>query len=182
MWPFRRAGHEIALQTATEDDEELSLPSMPSKSESPQQIPLRSILTERVKLSLIIFGFLAFMEISIMALLPIFLATTLNFSLAHTGIVLGGLGFISGVTQTLAFVPIRRAIGTRNILALGCCAVGTIYTLFPLISSHFKQHGELGVKGSLLLLFLISLPPFCGMAFSKSTLHLLTKKKSLTRM
>jgi hypothetical protein len=179
MWPFRGAGSEIALQASTETDEELSLPPTPSKSNSPRQIPLLSLLTERVKLSLLVYGLLAFMEISIMALLPIFLTATLKFSLSRTGIVLGALGFISGVTQTLAFVPIRRAIGTRNIVALGCCAVGTIYTLFPLISSHFNQHGELGVKGSFLLLFLISLPPFCAMAFSMSISHRLTNKNPL---
>jgi hypothetical protein len=125
------------------------------------------------------YGLFAFIEISLMALLPIFLATTLKFSLPHTGIVLGVLGFISGVTQTLVFVPIRRAIGTRNILALGCCALGIIYTLFPLISSHFKQHGELGVKGSLLLLFLISLPAFCAMSFSTFISQLLAKRMPL---
>jgi hypothetical protein len=137
-----------------------------------------SILTHRVLLAIVNFGFLAFLEIALSALLPIFLASSaavggLGLSLPSIGTVLGSLGILNGLLQILFFVPTHELLGTRNLYTLGVAVFAGIYGLMPLISRWVKEcSGSIGWQSWALLATIGLLCPIENMAFSTSLIPL----------
>lgn len=133
---------------------------------------ISSILTHRVLLAIVNFGFLAFLEIALCALLPIFLASSpavggLGLSPPSIGTVLGALGLVNGLIQILFFVPVHEFLGTRLLYTLGVAVFAAIYGLMPLISRSVKGcSGGIGWQSWALLAIIGLLCPIENMAFS----------------
>jgi hypothetical protein len=156
------------------DSERIRL--LPSEEDlsSPEDSSISSILTHRVLLAIVNFGFLAFLEIAFCALLPIFLASSsavggLGLSPPSIGSVLGGLGLINGCIQILLFVPAHELLGTRLLYTLGVAVFAGIYGLMPFISRWVKESsGSIGWQSWALLAVIGLLCPIENMAFSTS--------------
>ena len=133
-----------------------------------------SILTHRVLLAIINFGFIAFLEIAFSALLPVFLASSpvvggLGLSPPSIGSVLGTLGLANGLIQITFFVPVHKFFGTRPLFTLGVAAFAGIYGLMPLTSRWVDVYsGSIGWQSWALLGIIGLLCPLENMAFSSS--------------
>jgi len=133
-----------------------------------------SILTHRVLLAIVNYGFIAFLEIALSALLPIFLASSpvvggLGLSPPSIGSVLGALGLANGFIQIIFFVPTHKFLGTRLLFTLGITAFAGIYGLMPLISRWVDVYsGSIGWQSWALLSIIGLLCPLENMAFSTS--------------
>jgi hypothetical protein len=131
-----------------------------------------SILTHRVLLAILNFGFLAFLEISLCAVFPIFLASSsvvggLGLSPPSIGTVLGGLGLVNGLIQILFFAPAHKLLGTRLLYTFGVAIFAAIYGLMALISQWVKGcSGCIGWESWALLAIIGLLCPIENMAFS----------------
>lgn len=131
--------------------------------------PITSLLTGRVIISVINFGFLAFLEISFSALVPLFLSSTVQLSPASIGMVLGIMGLVNGLMQIAFFVPMHSMLGTRNLMTLGVCAFVVLFATFPMISrSVTRNDGRLGMDGWFWLALQVIMCPLENMAFSES--------------
>jgi hypothetical protein len=130
------------------------------------------ILTHRVLLAIVNFGFIAFLEIALCAMLPIFLASSsvvggLGLSPPSIGTVLGGLGLVNGFIQILFFVPTHEFLGTRLLYTFGVAVFAAIYALMALISQLVKEcSGCIGWQSWALLAIIGLLCPLENMAFS----------------
>jgi len=133
---------------------------------------ISSILTHRVLLAIMNFGFLAFLEISLCAVLPLFLASSsvaggLGLSPPSIGTVLGGLGFINGSIQILFFAPAHEFLGTRLLYIFGVAIFAAIYGLMALITRWVREcSGCIGWQSWALLAMIGLLCPIENMAFS----------------
>jgi len=166
------------------DSERIRL--LPSEEDlsSPEDSSISSILTHRVLLAIVNFGFLAFLEIAFCALLPIFLASSsavggLGLSPPSIGSVLGGLGLINGCIQILLFVPAHELLGTRLLYTLGVAVFAGIYGLMPFISRWVKESsGSIGWQSWALLAVIGLLCPIENMAFNCIFLYVNASAKS----
>ena len=133
---------------------------------------ISGILTHRVLLAIVNFGFLAFLEISLCAVLPLFLASSsivggLGLSPPSIGTVLGGLGLVNGLIQILLFAPAHKFLGTRLLYTLGVAVFAVIYGLMALITQWVKECGGcIGWQSWALLSIIGLLCPIENMAFS----------------
>lgn len=163
------ANSELTLYSLEEQTSALLSPSpyeKPPETKVPD-FPLRSLLTKQVKLAILNYGLLAFLEISFFALLPIFLSTALHFPPSTIGVVLGTMGLVNGLVQIALFVPLHRRVGTGNLYTIGLCALGIIFATFPFIKREWNRNGgSLGWKGMFLLAIQIALCPIENMSFS----------------
>ena len=133
---------------------------------------ISGILTHRVLLAIVNFGFLAFLEISLCAVLPLFLASSsivggLGLSPPSIGTVLGGLGLVNGLIQILLFAPAHNFLGTRLLYTFGVAVFAVIYGLMALITQWVKEcDGCIGWQSWALLSIIGLLCPIENMAFS----------------
>ncbi|TFK27818.1 MFS general substrate transporter [Coprinopsis marcescibilis] len=109
-------------------------------------LPLRKLLVYPVVISVANYVSLAFLNICVNALLPLFL---------HMPIEIGGLGMgppiigatmamyglICGVLQALFFAPAVRYFGTRTIVIIGMFCYIPLFALFPIISFVARTQG-----------------------------------------
>ena len=170
-----RSDSNATLYDLYEPERTRLLPGSEEDLSSPDNSPDTStILTHRVLLAIVNFGFLAFLEIALCALLPIFLASSpivggLGLSPPSIGTVLGGLGLLNGFIQILFFVPAHEFLGTRLLYTVGVAVFAAIYGLMPLISRWVKEcSGSIGWGSWALLAVIGLLCPIENMAFSAS--------------
>lgn len=134
------------------------------------------ILTHRVLLAIVNFGFLAFLEIALCALIPLFLASSsvvggLGLSPPSIGTVLGGLGLVNGFIQILFFAPAHELLGTRLLYTFGVAVFAAIFGLMALISRWVKEcSGYIGWQSWALIAIIGLLCPIENMAFSMTGL------------
>jgi len=130
------------------------------------------ILTHRVLLAILNFGFLAFLEVSLSAVLPIFLASSsgvggLGLSPPSIGTILGSLGLVNGFILILFFAPAHKFLGTRFLYTFGVAIFAAIYGLMALMSQWVKGcSGCIGWQSWALLAIIGLLCPIDSMAFS----------------
>jgi hypothetical protein len=159
----------LTLYSLEEQTSALLSPSPYEKSPEAEipDLPLRSLLTKQVKLTVLNYALLAFLEISFLSLLPIFLSTALHFPPSTIGLILGTMGLVNGLVQIRLFVPLHRRVGTGNLFTIALCAFGIIFAAFPFIKREWDRNGgSLGWKGMTLLAIQISLCPIENMSFS----------------
>ena len=139
-------------------------------------LPLRKVLTYPVILTIVNYVFAAFLEISVMALLPLFLAMPLdigglNFSPSIIGYIMGSLGLADAVFQAFLFPYIVRRWGERNTFITAISTFIPIFLIFPLINFVARGWGpqSLGVWSLISLLF--ALLVVMGLAFGMGHVH-----------
>ncbi|KAH6909202.1 major facilitator superfamily domain-containing protein [Coprinopsis sp. MPI-PUGE-AT-0042] len=133
-----RLSSEASEQTLNED-------AVVSQSESPS-IPIRSLFVRRVLLSVFNYAAIAFLNICMYALFPLFLAMPVNIggmgiNPPTIGLALAIYGGVSGLTQTLVFAKVVRYFGPRKTFVYGMFCFIPAFALFPCISLVAKNHG-----------------------------------------
>ncbi|EAU85271.2 hypothetical protein CC1G_10057 [Coprinopsis cinerea okayama7 len=109
-------------------------------------LPLRDLLVYPVVLSVSNYVSLAFLNICVNALLPLFFAMPIDIGglglLPPTiGVTMGIYGAGCGIFQGLFFAQIVRHFGARNVFIFGMSSFIPVFLLFPIISTVAKQNG-----------------------------------------
>ena len=108
--------------------------------------PLRAILTEPVVLSITNYIWIAFIDVSLRALQPLFFATPihlggLGMSPAAIGSCLGIFGLLNGTTQGLLFPKVIRRVGLKRLFLISLFCFISVFGMFPVISHFARKWG-----------------------------------------
>ena len=133
-------------------------------------LPLRKVLTYPVILTIFNYVVVAFLEISVLALLPLFLAMPLdigglNFSPSIIGYIMGLLGLADAIFQAFWFSYIVRRWGERKTLIAAISTFIPIFLIFPLINFIARGWGPLSLGVLLLIGLLLALIILMDLAF-----------------
>lgn len=109
-------------------------------------VPIRDLLVFPILISVTNYVALAFLNISLNALQPLFFAMPvdiggLGLSPPTIGYILGACGAASGVFQVFFFARIVRRFGVKNIFFAGMSAFLPIFALFPIMSILTQRVG-----------------------------------------
>ncbi|PFH46778.1 hypothetical protein AMATHDRAFT_153861 [Amanita thiersii Skay4041] len=126
-----------------------------SKSSDP--VPIRELLVYPVLISVSNYAAIAFLEINLVALIPLFMAIPqsiggMGASPAVIGIVLGSYGAFLGISQILFFAKIVRRFGERSMFITAMSMYPIIFVLFPTLSMISKNHGPTWLVWTLLII------------------------------
>lgn len=107
----------------------------------------RDILIPRVLIPCINFCFLAFLDQSLLVLLPLMYSTPLalgglDLPPSAIGNILGVWGVINGIIQVTCFAWVRRCLGHRNCYMLGIICLGLCFALFPVLAKLTVWDGD----------------------------------------
>ncbi|KAJ6534935.1 MFS general substrate transporter [Mycena capillaripes] len=133
----------------------------PAPSLSPSgPLPLRQLLTVPVITSVSNYIALAFLDISIRALVPLFFATPiaiggLGLPPAKIGLLLATHGLTTCVFQVLFFAKCIRRFGERGVFIGGMSSYLAIFALLPVISTVAQASGRTGIVWALLACLLL---------------------------
>ncbi|GLB44900.1 putative major facilitator superfamily protein [Lyophyllum shimeji] len=128
-----------------------------------------SLLTYPVIISVSNYVSLAFLNISLNALLPLFMAMPLEigglaFKPATIGYIMGSYGALCGLFQASSFARIIRWLGERRVFILGISTGLPIFALFPIMSISAKSYGVNAFTWTCIAVLLI-LMVFMDMSF-----------------
>ncbi|KAJ3723993.1 major facilitator transporter [Lentinula raphanica] len=112
----------------------------------PLQLPLSQVLTPQVRMTIITYTLLAFLDIALRAVQPLFLTASpsfggIGFSVPLVGTCLAAFFFASGVYQALAFAPLYAWMGPKSIYLLSVIMFVPIWALFPIMSASLDDGG-----------------------------------------
>ncbi|EAU85270.2 major facilitator superfamily transporter [Coprinopsis cinerea okayama7 len=115
-------------------------------SQEGEVLPLRKLLTFPVVISILNYVVLAFLNISVSALLPLFFHMPiemggLDLDPAYIGYVIGIYGAGTGLFQVLFFAPIVRRLGVRRAFVWSVSTFAPVFMTFPVTSLAAKQYG-----------------------------------------
>ena len=118
----------------------LSDHQQPSRSPSsrPEAVapPLKAVLTAPVIKAVLNYSLLCLCEISLLALLPIYLASTpLSLTPRVIGIFMGGMGIFNGTSQVLCMSALVKRWGAKRMYQVSICAYFPLWALFPIAVS-----------------------------------------------
>jgi hypothetical protein len=133
-------------------------------------LPLRKLLTYPVVLSVSNYTVLAFLSISINALLPLFLAMPLdigglNLSPSVIGYIMGSYGLVDAIFQIFYLGAIVRRWGERVVIIVAMSTFIPMFLTFPVINFLARGWGQSSFGVWLLLGFLVVLLTLMDMAF-----------------
>jgi MFS family permease len=142
----RRNPNANTLYIALPSDSSLELQNFTSDQESSIETPVHALLTFPVVISIANYMTLAFLDISVSALLPLFF---------HMPIAMGGLGLNpvsigyimafygagTGTFQVLFFSRLVKRFGTRRVFIMTMATFVPAFLIFPLISLAAKKWG-----------------------------------------
>ena len=142
------------------------------------------MLTKPVVLSIANYLWLAFIDIALRALHPLFFATPirlggLGMSPATIGLCLGIFGLLDGTVQGLFFPKVLRWVGLRRLFLTSMFSFIPLFALFPVIN-HFAR--EWGLSPAVWALVVLQLMINCitEMSFGRCSLTLLNVSTSFT--
>ena len=144
-----------------------------SRSLSPPAVvapPLRELFTAPVIIAVLNYSLLALTEISFIAILPVYLASTpLSLTPRAIGIFIGGMGIFNGTFQTLCTAALVDQFGAKRVYQVSICAFFPLWTLFPIAVGMATAGGIDSRPRSLWLLACIGvvLATIMDMSFSK---------------
>jgi Na+/melibiose symporter-like transporter len=170
MYQRVETGSRASLDSVEKEQEQSLLPTEPSEktAQKDSSIPLRTLLTRKIILTVINYHILAILEISMLSVMPVFFASCLHMEPSSIGLIMGIMGLVNGVVQITCFVPLHRRLGTRNIFTLGIASFLLIWLCFPLINKIYVQDGGvMGFKVSALITLLILFSTIEQMSFSE---------------
>ncbi|KAF5383858.1 hypothetical protein D9615_003796 [Tricholomella constricta] len=125
------------------------VPSTPIKKTFPDTTPpplLRILLIPRVLISITNFAFLAFLDQSLLVLLPLIYSTPMHLGglglpPSTIGNILGVWGVINGSVQIFCFAWVRMRLGHRACYMLGIGGLGACFALFPVLATLAQWDG-----------------------------------------
>lgn len=134
-------------------------------SNADEPVPLRELLVYPVVISVSNYVSLAFLNISLNALLPLFLAMPLeigglNLSPPIIGYMIGSYGAASAIFYVIYFASIVRRWGERRVFIMAMSTFIPVFSLLPLINFVARGWGQLSFGVCILvgiLLILIAL-------------------------
>jgi len=140
----------------------------PRDNEGP--LPLRKLFVYPVVLSVSNYVVLAFLNIAISALLPLFLAMPLeigglNFDPPRIGYIIGSCGAASAIFQAFYFSRIVRYLGARKVFMMSMSTLIPISLSFPLINKAALTFGIQSPVVWTLILILLSCLAFLDLAY-----------------
>jgi hypothetical protein len=123
---------------------EATLDNAPVDEEAP--LPMRQILIYPVIISIANYASVAFLEIMLSALLPLFFAMPveiggLGFDPPTIGFILGAYGIAAGLFNVLCFVKIVRLFGVKWSFVGGVSLFLPMFTLMPIINLCARTWG-----------------------------------------
>ncbi|KAF9652374.1 MFS general substrate transporter [Thelephora ganbajun] len=138
--------------------------------------PLRAVLTEPVVLSIASYLWLAFVDISLRALQPLFFATPihlggLSMSPATIGLCLGIFGLLDGTVQGLLFAKIIRRVGLKRLYLTSLFCFIPLFATFPVINYFAREWGRSPAVWALVV-FQLTLNCITEMAFGCAFLYI----------
>ena len=109
--------------------------------------PFRAVLTKPVILSVANYLFLAFIDMALISLIPLFFATPLHLgglglSPPTIGLYLGIFGLVSGAAQGLFFSKVVKLFGLKNVFLVCLSCFIPLFALFPIISHFVLEQGR----------------------------------------
>jgi len=109
--------------------------------------PLGAVLTKPVVLSIVNYLWLAFIDIALRALQPLFLAAPihlggLGMSPATIGLCLGTFGLLDGAVQGLFFPKVLRYVGLKRLFVMALFCFIPVFTMFPIINHFAREWGR----------------------------------------
>ncbi|KAF9644584.1 MFS general substrate transporter, partial [Thelephora ganbajun] len=118
--------------------------------------PLRAILTEPVVLSIASYLWIAFLDIALRALQPLFFITPirlggLSMSPATIGLCLGIFGLLDGIAQGLLFARVIRRVGLKRLFLTSMFCFIPMFALFPVVNHFAREWGRSPVVWSLVV-------------------------------
>ncbi|KAH9046513.1 MFS general substrate transporter [Lactarius hengduanensis] len=144
--------------------------SRPQESTSPQQdeqpaeqpLPLRSLLTKPVVISIANYGTLALLEIAASALIPLIWSTAielggLGLTPADIGLWMSAYGCVSAVFQFAFFPRVVAHFGPGRVVVATVVAFGLLYALFPFENMLARGTGTASVVWPLIVLQLVAI-------------------------
>ncbi|KIJ57502.1 hypothetical protein HYDPIDRAFT_120568, partial [Hydnomerulius pinastri MD-312] len=137
----RRDGYSLA-ETIDEQD-----PA--SNSEEDVQTPFRDLLVPSIMIPIANYAALAFLDIALPALMPLFYSTPLelgglNFSPPAIGTWMAMVGIADGIFQVLCFEKMIDWLGPKRLFCIGVLSYIPIMTCFPLMSFLVGKTGGVG--------------------------------------
>lgn len=139
-----------------------------------EPVPFRELLVYPVVISISNYVFLAFLNISANALLPLFLAMPLeigglNLSPPTIGCIIGSYGAASAIFQAIYFARIIRRWGERTVFIVAVSTFMPIFLLLPLINFVARTWGQMSFGVCILVGSLLVMIALMDMAYGMST-------------
>lgn len=143
-------------------------------------MPLASLLTRQVMISISNYAMLALLDMSAMALVPLVWSTPiemggLNFSPASIGLWLSGYGCLNGIIQFFFFPRVVGRLGPGRVVLTSVAGFVIIYSMFPLenLAARYAVRGG-GTNAAVWPLVMFHLASICvtDMGFSEYTVAL----------
>ncbi|KIM84964.1 hypothetical protein PILCRDRAFT_779480 [Piloderma croceum F 1598] len=130
--------HPWTLQKTHVSDNESTYSNI-SKPTPESPVPLRELFVFPILISMSNYSSLAFIEMALIALLPLFYSSPiehggLNLSPSTIGILLGIFGLVNGVFQAFFFAKIIKRLGAKNLFIAGMSSFIPIFLLFPVMN------------------------------------------------
>jgi hypothetical protein len=171
---FRIEDLETDFITKTLGRKPLATERTSSQHEEPteQPLPLRSLLTRPVVVSIANYGTLALLEVAASALLPLVWSTSielggLGLTPASIGLWMSAYGCVSAVFQFAFFRRVVACFGPGRVIFASAAAFGLLYALFPLENMLARGTASMTAVWPLIVLQLVSMS-VSDMGFSKS--------------
>ncbi|KAF7980249.1 hypothetical protein HWV62_38981 [Athelia sp. TMB] len=118
----------------------------PTPGHVPMPLPIREVLTPRVIIAVANYASIAFLDIALRALQPLFYTSRiqyggLGFTPAVVGTCLGAFFIFSGVYQAFVFPLVYERMGTKNAFVTSVLMFVPMFALFPLMNLSARHNG-----------------------------------------
>ena len=148
----------------------------PTAHVNDKPLPLHKVLIYPVILSVANYVALSFLNIAVIALLPLFLAMPLdigglNLSPPAIGYIIGSFGTIDAIFQIFFFASIVRRLGERNVFIFSISTSIPMFLIFPVINFVARKWGQLSIGVWILLILLLLLLTIQDMAFGMTHMY-----------
>ena len=159
-------------QTAPKRDSRRSPAEFREGLKADEPLPLRELLVYPVVISISNYVSLAFLNISLIALLPLFLAMPLeigglNLSPPVIGCIIGSYGAASAIFHAIYFTSIVCRWGERRVFVAAMSTFFPVFLLLPLINFAARGWGRLSFGVCILVGILIILMVLMDLAYGE---------------
>lgn len=140
----------------------------------PKPLPLLSVLTRPVLISIVNYAMIALLDMACLALIPLIWSTAvefggLNMRPASIGLWMSMFGWMAGLFQFAVFPPAIGRFGPRGVFIISIAACSLVFIIFPL-ENLVLRHSAGGTNVTIWLLIFLQLSSLGiqGMGFGES--------------
>ncbi|KAH9013715.1 MFS general substrate transporter [Lactarius hengduanensis] len=157
-------------ETSTISRSQGSTSSQQDEEPAELSLPLRSLLTKPVVISIANYGTLALLDIAVSVLIPLVWSTAielggLGLTPADIGLWMSASSCVGAIFQFAFFPRVAARFGPGRLVVATAVAYGLVYALFPFENMLARGTGTVGVVWPLIILQLMALP-VADMGFS----------------